>query len=157
MLLQTARVKLFNSENPERSIEVRAVLDTGSQQSYATKKVKDVLALRCHMHEKQTMSVLTFGKSDKKTQTYDVVRIGVTTRDSQEQEMEFVCNPLICQPLTVQPIDLCKERHQHLAGLDLTDSNHGKDDLMEVDILIDSDYHWWFATGKIRRETWMAL
>ena len=101
MLLQTARVKLFNSENPERSIEVRAVLDTGSQQSYATKKVKDVLALRCHMHEKQTMSVLTFGKSDKKTQTYDVVRIGVTTRDSQEQEMEFVCNPLICQPLTV--------------------------------------------------------
>ena len=149
VLLQTARVKLFNPENPKRSIEVRAVLDTGSQQSYVTKKVKDVLTLRCH--EKRTMSILTFGVSDKKTRTYDVVRIGVTTKDGQEQEMEFICTPLICQPLTVQPIDLCKEKYQHLAGLDLADSNHGKDDLMEVDILIGSDYYWWFATGKIRR------
>ena len=65
--------------------------------------------------------------------------------------MEFVCTLLICQALTVQPIDLCKERYQHLSGLDLADSNHGKDDLMEVDILIGSDYYWWFATGKIRR------
>lgn len=48
VLLQTARVKLFNPENPERMIEVKAILDTGSQQSYATDKVKNVLSLRCH-------------------------------------------------------------------------------------------------------------
>ena len=46
---------------------------------------------------------------------------------------------------------LCKKRYQHLASLDLPHSNHGKDDLIEVDILIGSDYYWWFATGKIRR------
>lgn len=79
MLLQTARVQLFNPENPGRSVEVRAILDTGSEQSYTTEKVKDALLLKCH--EKRTMSVVTFGASDKKTQTYDVVRIGVTTRD----------------------------------------------------------------------------
>ena len=39
VLLQTAKVKLFNPENPERGIEVRAILDTGSQQSYVTDKV----------------------------------------------------------------------------------------------------------------------
>jgi len=81
-------VKLFNPEYPGQTVEVRAILDTGSQQSYATSKVKDALSLRCH--EKRTMSVMTFGASDKRTQTYDVVRIGVTTRDSQKQEMEFV-------------------------------------------------------------------
>lgn len=150
VLLQTARVKLFNPEYPGQTVEVRAILDTGSQQSYATSKVKDALSLRCH--EKRTMSVMTFGASDKRTQTYDVVRIGVTTRDSQKQEMEFVCTPLICQPLTVQPIDLCKEKYRHLAGLDLADPNQGgNDDLVEVDLLIGSDYYWWFATGETKR------
>ena len=149
VLLQTARMKLFNPENPKRSIEVRAILDTGSQQSYTTEKVKDALSLRCH--EKRKMSVMTFGASDKRTQTYDIVRIGVTTKDGQKEDMEFVCTPLICQPLTTQPIDICKERYRHLAGLDLADANQGKDDLMEVDLLIGSDYYWWFATGETRR------
>ncbi len=64
VLLQTAIIKLFNAEEPKRSIEVRAILDTGSQQSYATKRVKDALALKCL--EKRTMSVMTFGASKKK-------------------------------------------------------------------------------------------
>ena len=80
VLLQTARVKLFNPENPERMIEVRAILNTGRQQSYATDKVKNVLSLRCH--KKLTMFLMTFGASDKRAQTYDVVGIGVTTKDS---------------------------------------------------------------------------
>ena len=108
---------------------MRAILDTGSQQSYTTEKVKDALLLNCH--EKRTMSVVTFGESNKKTQIYDVIREGVTTRDGQQQEMEFVCTSLICQPLTAQPIDLCMERYRHLAGLELADAGQGKDDLME--------------------------
>ena len=79
VLLQTARVQLFNPDDPGRSVEVRAILDTGSQQSYTTEKVKDALLLNCH--ERRVMSVVTFGASDKKTQIYDVVRVGVTTRD----------------------------------------------------------------------------
>ena len=149
VLLQTARVRLFNPDNPRRSVEVKAILDTGSQQSYTTEKAKDALLLDCH--GKRAMSVVTFGASDKKTQIYDVVKVGVTTRDGQEQEMEFVCTSLICQPLTAQPIDLCKERYRHLAGLDLTDAGQGKDDLMEVDLLIGSDSYWWFVTGETRR------
>ena len=149
VLLQTARLKLSNPENPERVIEVRAILDTGSQQSYVTDKVKNALSLRCH--EKRMMSLMTFGASDKRAQTYDVVRIGVTTKDSQTQEMEFLCTPLICRPLTTQPINLCKERYRHLAGLELADANQGEDDQMEVDLLIGSEYYWWFVTGETRR------
>ena len=150
VLLQMARIKLFNPENPERSVEIRAILDTGSQQSYATKKVKDALSLRCHA--KRTMSVTTFGASDKRTQTYDVGRIGITTKDGQKSEINGVClHPLICQPLTAQPIDLCKERYQHFADIDLADANHGENDMMEVDLLIGSDYYWWFVTGETRR------
>ncbi len=110
VLLQTAIIKLFNPEEPRRSIEVRAILDTGSQQCD--------LALKCL--EKRTMSVMTFGASDKSTQT--LVRIGISTKYGQEQEMEFVCAPLICQPLTAQSIDLSVEKYRHLADIDLADS-----------------------------------
>ena len=143
VLLQTAKVKLFN---PERMIEVRPILNTGSEQSYVTDKVKNALLLRCH--ERRTMSLMTFGASDKRAQTYDVVRIGVTTRDSQKQETEFICTSLICRPLTAQPINLCKEKYRHLAGFELADANQGTDDEMEVNLLIGSDYYWWFATGE---------
>lgn len=112
-------------------------VDNVSQKSYATKKVKDALSLRCH--EKRSMSVVTFGVSDERTLTYDVVRIGVTTRDGQKPEMEFFCTPLICRPLTTQPIDLCQERYQHLADLDLADANQGENDVMEMDLLISSN------------------
>ena len=149
MLLQTVRVRLFNPSNPRRLIEVRAILDTGSQQSYTTEKVKDALLLYCH--EKRTMSVVTFGESNKKTLIYDVVRVGVTTREGQQQEMEFVHTSLICQPLTAQPIDLCMETYRHLAGLELEDAGQGKNDLMEVDHLIGSDRYWLFVTGETRR------
>ena len=60
MLLQTAKVKLVTHENPERRIEVRAILDTGSQQSHVTDKVKNALSLR--FHERRTMSYDVWSK-----------------------------------------------------------------------------------------------
>ncbi len=63
--------------------------------------------------------------------------------------MEFVCAPLICQPLTAQQyIDLNIEKYRHLAGLDLADAHHGENKPIAVDLLIGSDYYWWFATGE---------
>ena len=116
VLLQTAKVKLFNPDRPERTVEVRAVLDTGSQQSYTTKKVQDALTLR--PLRKRDMSVLNFGCRDQTSHAYDVVELGVPTKDGERKKMEFYSVPLICQPL---PIDLCKERYRVLNCLTLTD------------------------------------
>lgn len=96
------------------------------------------------------MSIVRFRASDKKTKIYDAVRVGITTKDDQQQEMEFECTSLICQPLTAQPIDLCMERYRHLAGLDFADACQGKDDLIEMDLLIGSGCYWWLVTGEIR-------
>ena len=65
--------------------------------------------------------------------------------------MELVCTSLICQLLTAQPTNLCMEMYRHLAGLDLADAGQKKDDLMEVDLLINSDYYQWFVTSETRR------
>ena len=50
------------------------------------------------------MTVMTFGTSERKPQAYDVIQIGVQSRDGQREEMELNCTPLICQPLTAQPM-----------------------------------------------------
>ena len=148
VLLQTARVRVYDPDKPDRSMEFRAILDTGSQQSYATQRVKDSLAVQAR--EKRMMSIMTFGSGERKTQEYDVIKIGVVTLEGENQEMELSTVPLVCQPLLSQPIDLCKSAYQHLHDLELADSlTEGEP--MEVDLLIGVDYYWRFVTGDTRR------
>ena len=148
VLLQTARVQIYDPEHRERTLEVRAILDTGSQQSYATQRVKQALALKpC---SQQTMSIMTFGSDKQKTQACDLVKVAVSTRDGGDQELELFTVPFICQPLTAQPIDLCASKYQHLTDLDLADSSSGEP-TMDVDLLIGSNYYWDLTTGETRR------
>ena len=148
VLLQTAIVHAYNPDKPECSIHIRAILDTGSQQSYASQRVKDALALK--RSRKQTMSVMTFSSSDQVARTSDVVRLGLVTKDGRRQELELFVVPFICQPLTTQPIDLCAAKYKHLASLDLADTSSARAS-MDVDLLIGSDCYWNFVTGEIRR------
>ena len=148
VLLQTARVRVYDPDKPGRSMEFRAILDTGSQHSYATQRVKDNLAVQAR--ERRMMSIMTFGSGERKTQEYDVIKIGVVTREGENEEMELSTVPLVCQPLLSQPIDLCKSDYQHLHDLELADSS-AEGESMQVDLLIGVDYYWRFVTGDIRR------
>ena len=116
ILLQTASVQVCDPERPERSMNVRAILDTGSQQSYASQHVKDTLLLK--PRRKHVLSMMTFGSNDLKTCACDVIRVDLTTRDGMGQELELFTVPLVCHPLTAQPIDLCATKYQHLSSLD---------------------------------------
>ena len=148
MLLQTAIVRVYNPEKPGCSIDIRAIVDTGSQQSYASQRVKDALALkRCR---RQTMSVMTFSSTDQAARACDVVRLGLVTKDGRKQELELFIVPFIYQPLTMQPIDLCATKYKHLANLSLADTSSARAS-MDVDLLIGSDCYWTFVTGEIRR------
>ena len=58
--------------------------------------------------------------------------------------------PLICNPLTSQPINDARNHYDHLLEIDLADSaNVG--DILEVDVLIGSDFYWSLVTGRVRR------
>ena len=80
------------------------------------------------------------------------VKVGLTLRDGETQELTLFAVPMICEPLASQPTAFCQNNYEHLSGLDLADSSDGRSRL-EVDILIGSDQYWNIITGETRRGT----
>ena len=50
VLLQTAQASVHNPHNPQLSLHVRAILDSGSQRSYMTDKIKSAFSLALYRH-----------------------------------------------------------------------------------------------------------
>ena len=145
ILLQTASVSVFNPNAPQTSLRVRVILDSGSQWSYVTSQVKDQLNLESD--GEQRMSIMTFGSSEGKSRNCERVKVGLNLKNGTTKQFSMFVVPLIFQPLTCQPVDLCKERFEHLAGLELADSSDGSSH-MEVNMLVGSDQYWELMTGQ---------
>ena len=148
VLLQTAVLELFNLEFPSNSTLSRAMLDSGSQRTYVTSRLRDILNLPTVGTE--SLSIKTFGSSEGHQASYDLVQLGLTTKDNESLQMSALVVPFICNPLTSQPINRSGENYVHLLGLDLADSANITDSL-EVDVLIGSDSYWSLVTGRIVR------
>ena len=58
--------------------------------------------------------------------------------------------PFICNPLTSQLINHTRDDYDHLLGIDLADSAD-IGEVLEVDMLIGSDFYWSLVTGRVRR------
>lgn len=145
VLLQTAQAKVCNPEDKQHWRNIRIVLDSGSQRSYVTNKVREGLGL-CTVRT-QAMAITTFGSKGGQECQCDVVRIAVHTSDGGLVDLHIYVVPWICEPLACQPIDFCQANFSHLAGLPLADCSNGNDRL-EVDMLIGSDLYWDLLTGK---------
>ena len=102
VLLQTARVHVFNPANPVMSMGVRLIFDSGSQRSYVTDKIKQLLSLdrQCV----KTMLIKTFGSDKGSKQLCDVVLLGLNLRNGGTIRLPFLSVPLICEPPSDQPI-----------------------------------------------------
>ena len=98
----------------------------------------------------QCMSIMTFGSSEEKPQVCKFVKIGLTLRCGEAQQLTLFTVPTICEPLSSQPISFCQSNYKHLSGLDLADTADGSCRL-EVDILVGSDQYWDLITGRTHR------
>eukprot|EP00731_Ephydatia_muelleri_P004127 Em0002g303a len=94
-------------------LEARIILDSGSQRSYITNKLKDDLSLP--VERRETMSIKTFGAARERFQTCEVVRVVVKFKDGRSRELTLFTVPTICEPLVGQPIRDSKRRFPHLA------------------------------------------
>lgn len=129
-------------------LRVRAVLDTGSQRSYASDAVKEALSLK--LKDKQQLSIAAFGTTLQEPREYGVVRVGLRLKNGETQELPLITVPSICEPLTAQPISSCLETFKHLKQLDLADYSNGQESL-KVDVLIGADHYRRLATGHMKR------
>ena len=148
VLLQTAQASVYNPHKPQPSLRVQAILDSGSQRSYVTNKVKNALSLS--PEGTQMLSIASFGSERRWPTMCEVVCVAMEVNHGSELELTMFSVPHICEPLTVQPISLCAATCDHLAQLELADSC-SDDSTLEVDVLIGSDYYWDLATGEVRR------
>ena len=148
VLLQTARAHLSNPQNPHHSIEARILMDSGSQRSYISERVRAQLSLL--PEGEQYLLIATFGKRHEEPRSCPIVRVGMKLKDGATLKMSLLVVPMICEPLVKQPIADCAEAYQHLASLELADFSSG-DSTMEVDVLIGCDYYWELATGDTCR------
>ena len=148
VLLQTARTTVYNPSEPSLRVEVRLLLDSGSQRSYLTERAMKRLRLEpIHRH---TLSIATFGAIQEQPKVCPIVSVGVCLRGCPDASLELHVVPTICEPLSYQPIASSVKSYDHLVSLDLADASDGSSRL-PVDILIGCDHYWDLVTGSICR------
>ena len=147
-LLQTARAQVHGLQDPSKFCNVRVILDSCSQKTYITTRLRD----RLNLPTVNTRKVLIkeFGNVKGTMQTCDTVQLAVKCADNLTVYINAFVVPLICSPISNQVIDLAKDIYPHLKNLPLADSGDGLTD-MEIDVMIGADFMHCFTLDHVIR------
>lgn len=148
MLLHIAQARAFNPISSENSRQVRIVLDSGSQNSYATERVTKDPALV--LESQHSIAVTMFGSNKEQSHNCALVKLSITLGNGSQKQLTLLTASMICKPLTSQLVTLCQDAFKHIVDLTLADpvNDHSQ---LDVDILIGSDQYWELATSKTCR------
>ena len=148
VLLQTARAKVHRVDSENEVCNLRLILDSCSQKSYVTRKLKE----RLQIPTKSTDKVLIeeFGNESGTLKKCESVKIAVKGADNLTVFINAYVVDNICSPISNQAIDLVKFKYPHLTYLPLADSGNGNEDL-EVEIMVGADYLWNFMLDHVVR------
>ena len=113
VLLQTARALIYNPWNPDLRVELRILLDGGSQRSYMMKQARRLLKIAPE-GEKQ-LSIVAFGSARGGPKVCPIASVGIILKGYPSMTMSLFIVPMICEPLIGQPIDVCIKQNPHLA------------------------------------------
>ena len=140
VLLQTAVLQLLNpTVSPSTQVQVRAILDSGSQRTYVTSRTREALQLATKWTER--LSIKTFGSAEGHDTECAVVELDLLAKSGERLGLSALVVPFICPPMTSQPVSLCRERHKHLLELDLADTaDAGDQHAYRVRLLLDSGH-----------------
>jgi hypothetical protein len=120
-------------------MELRILLDSGSQRSYITERAQRLLQLSAEGELR--LSIAAFGSAREDPKVCAIIKIGMELKGHPHLYPSLLVEPMICEPLIGQPISECIEGNQHLASLELADLAESGSTLT-VDILIGADYYW---------------
>ena len=113
-------------ENPlnKHEVLVTALFDQGSQRTYVTQRVKNILQLAPKCTER--ISISTFG--NKECESKNSENVSVHLKNSKEKfEVESLCTPFICLPIQRQSGNFAKQNFDYLKELELANSKSKND------------------------------
>lgn len=102
VLMQTAMIQI-KGQSSEQPIQVRAILDSGSQRSYITENMAEIL--KVEMQSNQTLSVLTFGSSKPNEVKMSTVSIEILMKEGNSLPLKFDVVNKITGPMTRASFD----------------------------------------------------
>ena len=137
--MQTAVVRAVNPDDPNKSVNLRVIPDSGSQRTYITKNAREILKLSTV--SKENVITKVFGSDDDETNSYDLVALKLASlNDNFEINVKCLEVPFICSPLTQgQAVDWARKNYSHLEGLTLADDSTDLENL-EVHILLGAEF-----------------
>ena len=130
------------------SCNVRLILDTGSQKTYITSKLRDELKLPTIRTDK--VLIKEFGNERGTLKSCDIVQLAVQGADNLTVFILAYVVDVICGPISHQVIDIAQSMYPHLRNLQLADSGDGVHDL-EVDLMIGADFAYSFLMDRVVR------
>ncbi|XP_021960659.1 uncharacterized protein LOC110856488 [Folsomia candida] len=147
VMLQTLEIRISNkAKNEERP--VRAVIDTGSQRSYVSKKAVQVLGFK-PIGEKKVMHSL-FGGQQTDEQRHKLFEIALQSKDRQFHcKIMVLHQEKICGKISRVPQGPWVKELKG-AGIELTDVDVD-DELRDIHVLIGADVAGDLLTGNLYR------
>ena len=143
--LQTALARVGG----RKESRVRVLFDSGSQKTFISAKVVDKLDLKPLREE--SLGIKTFGQSEpeiKKRAVYEFLLEPLKNNGKSVNVEAFLVDD-IC---TISNIDVeqVKRNYEHLHDIYFSDVSRSED-LLEIDILVGSNYLWCFQEGDVIR------
>ena len=139
VLLQTAFVTAMNPQYPSQKVNLRLILDSGSQRSFVCTRVRNMLELPTIKRE--AIIINTFGTDETDIKTCDVASLGLKSKHSEFYiEIKALEVPTICSPIQGQAVRWAKNQYNYLKGLNLADYPQETKTELEVDLLIGADF-----------------
>ena len=141
VLLQTARATVHKVDDDNQSCNVRIILDTCSQKSYVTKRLREKLQLP-YVKVNDKILIKEFGNEQGTLKYCNMVQLAIRGADNLVSYINAYEVDTICSPISGQAIDFARFNYLHLRNLPLADSGRGEN--LEIDVLIGADHCWGF-------------
>ena len=120
LLLQTAFVIAMNPQYPYQKVNLRLILDSGSQRSYVSTRVRDMSELPTL--KRKDIIIKTFGTDETDIKTCDIVSFGLKSKHSEFYiEIKAIEVPTVCSPIQAQAVRWAKIQYSYLKRLNWAD------------------------------------